>query len=128
MDTLLDSTAISSDTVAGLGHNGGPPLGPAELLAGRALIPLPEALRLAGCGRTTLYGLINAGIVERKNIGRGAYITAPSLYRLLTEGAPRLPSAKKPPKGLLPTKKAKSLAETISPKPAIPAQRFTQGT
>lgn len=46
----------------------------------RLLVPIDETMSTLGnIGRTTLYGLIDAGEVQRVKIGRRAFITARSL-------------------------------------------------
>lgn len=46
----------------------------------RLLVPIDEAMSTLGnIGRTTFYGLIDAGEVQRVKIGRRAFITAQSL-------------------------------------------------
>ena len=47
---------------------------------GRILVPYNEARhKLGGLGRTTLYGLIEQGELERVNVGRRGFVTAKSI-------------------------------------------------
>jgi len=51
-----------------------------ESFTGRLLIPYTDATRaLGGIGRTMLFDLINAGHLDRVNIGRRGFITTKSL-------------------------------------------------
>jgi hypothetical protein len=44
------------------------------------LVPIPRSCaRLGGVSRTTLYGLVNEGLLVKVNIGRRGFITAKSL-------------------------------------------------
>ena len=48
--------------------------------AGRLLTPYTEAMQqLGGIGRTMLFELINAGHLDRVNIGRRGFITTASI-------------------------------------------------
>ena len=45
-------------------------------------VRVPEAVRLTGIGRSTLYELINAGDIETVKVGRSTFIKYDSLKRL----------------------------------------------
>lgn len=45
------------------------------------MITVPEAMRVLGVGRTTLYLLIQSGKIERVHIGRRSLITWASIER-----------------------------------------------
>lgn len=68
---------------------GGEPAGPGPA---PLLLTIPEAGRLLGLGRTTMYELIGAGEVEVVHIGRAARIPVDSLDRFIA----RLRSASHP--------------------------------
>lgn len=57
----------------------------------RRLVPIEETQeQLGGISRTTVYGLVNSGLLAKVNIGRRGFITADSIEKYvasLTEEA-----------------------------------------
>ena len=48
---------------------------------------IKDACRVSSLGRTALYGLIAAGKLESRKVGKRRLIPAESLHRLISEGA-----------------------------------------
>ncbi|WP_258307181.1 helix-turn-helix domain-containing protein [Gordonia paraffinivorans] len=58
-------------------------------MADKLIVPIPEACEmLGGISRALAYQLIDAGALERVNIGRRAFITRASIEALASSGAP----------------------------------------
>lgn len=71
--------AFPHGTAAAVGGEPADP-GPAPLL-----LTIPEAGRVLGLGRTTMYELIGAGEVEVVHIGRAARIPVQSIERFIAQ-------------------------------------------
>jgi hypothetical protein len=66
---------------------------PYGVFAGKINVPLLAGLRAIGISRSKGYRLIDDGVLERRKVGRAAYLTVASLLRVAA-GVP--PAAKKP--------------------------------
>lgn len=49
----------------------------------RLLVPIPECSRIIGVQRTSIYGLISAGLLQKVKIGRRTLITIESIKALV---------------------------------------------
>lgn len=65
----------------------------------KILLSIPEAQHALGdVGRSTLYGLMHKGVLERKSIGRRTFVTSSSVSRYvagLDYDPPEMPSRRK---------------------------------
>ncbi len=46
-------------------------------------VPIPEAARLSGCGRSTIYSEISKGNLKRRKVGRRTIVTMEDLRNWL---------------------------------------------
>lgn len=61
------------------------------------LAPIPQALKIGGFGRSTLYGLLGSGRIKAVKVGARTLIDLQSLHTFL-EALPPAPIGKKAPR------------------------------
>lgn len=47
------------------------------------LVTVPQACKLLACGKTTIFGLLSKGVLERRKIGNATRITLCSVHKLV---------------------------------------------